>query len=230
MKKIIVLTVFIFFAAFIYAQDCSFYYPYKKGTLNEIKSFDKKGKHLSTNTTQVIENKQENGITTVKISSVYKAAKGDEEYQSEHSYVCEGDKFYFDMSSYLDNKTLASQGDMEINVEADKVGIPSNLEVGQTLDGGKVTATITNQGMKIMEMRVELSNRKVEAIETIETEAGSFECYKINQDIITKVGFMKMNTSSTEWLSKEVGVVKSESYNKNGKLMASTELTKLVQP
>jgi len=36
---------------------------------------------------------------------------------------------------------------------------------------------------------------------------------------------MKMETSSTEWFSKEVGMVKSESYNKKGKLISYSLLT-----
>ncbi len=38
---------------------------------------------------------------------------------------------------------------------------------------------------------------------------------------------MSTETYSREWYAKEIGMVRSESFNKNGKLMAYSELTSL---
>lgn len=226
--------IFILFLALIpylaIGQDCSFYFPYEKGTTTETKSFDKKGIHIGTNTLTVLDYATAGGVTTIKTSSTYKPVAGGDEYTSEYVYTCEGGQFYVDMKGYLDNGSMTAYKDMQIEVEADKLAIPADLKAGQTLEGGKVIAKITNNGMKVMEMNVEVKDRKVEAIETIKTEAGSFECYKITQNISSKMGFVKVEASSIEWLSKEVGIVKSESYSKKGKIQGYSEISKITKP
>jgi hypothetical protein len=77
-----------------------------------------------------------------------------------------------------------------------------------------------------MTMTVKVYNRKVEAIENITTPAGSFECSKITYNIDTKVG-LSVKLTGIEWVSKNVGVVRSESYNTKGKLQGYTLLTSL---
>ena len=39
----------------------------------------------------------------------------------------------------------------------------------------------------------------------------------------------KVKMSGIEWIAKNIGVVKSESYNKKGKLESSTLLTKITK-
>jgi hypothetical protein len=63
--------------------------------------------------------------------------------------------------------------------------------------------------------------------ETITTPSGTYECYKItsNMAMQTQMGIkMNVNMSSIEWIALKVGTVKSESYNKSGKLMGTTLL------
>jgi hypothetical protein len=74
-------------------------------------------------------------------------------------------------------------------------------------------------------MYVNLSNRKCAAIESVTTPAGTFECYKITQDVEAKA-IVKVLATDITWLAEGVGVVKSESYDKKGKLMGSSQLTK----
>jgi len=73
-------------------------------------------------------------------------------------------------------------------------------------------------------MNVWITNRKVEAIEDITTPAGTFTCYKISSDVETKM-MMKISIKSVEWYAKNVGTVRTESYNNNGKLTGYTLLT-----
>ena len=75
-----------------------------------------------------------------------------------------------------------------------------------------------------MNMNISISNRKVEAAENLTTPAGTFECYKISCDVAIKM-MINVKTKSIEWYAKGVGMVKSESYNTDGKLMGSNVLT-----
>jgi hypothetical protein len=69
-------------------------------------------------------------------------------------------------------------------------------------------------------------NRKVEAVENLTTPAGTFECYKISYDIATKM-MVNVKAKATEWYSNGVGMVKSETYSTDGKLIGSNVLTAL---
>jgi len=72
-------------------------------------------------------------------------------------------------------------------------------------------------------MTVNVSNRKVEAVESLTTPAGTFECYKISYDVATKM-MINVKTKGVEWFSKGVGMVKSETYDSAGKLLGSNVL------
>ena len=59
------------------------------------------------------------------------------------------------------------------------------------------------------------------------TAAGTFDCHKVTYDFDVKFGFVKAKGSGVEWYDKDKVLVKSESYNKKGKLTGYTELTKI---
>jgi hypothetical protein len=75
-------------------------------------------------------------------------------------------------------------------------------------------------------MTTTVYNRKVEAIEEVTTKAGTFQCYKITYDVLTDA-MMDIQTSGIEWIARDVGAVRTESYSKNGKLTGYTELVKM---
>ena len=77
-----------------------------------------------------------------------------------------------------------------------------------------------------MNMNVSITERKVEAKESITTAAGTFECYKISEHSEIKTLFA-MKFKSISWFSFEAGTVKTESYKENGKYMGKTELAEI---
>ena len=93
-----------------------------------------------------------------------------------------------------------------------------------------ITLSINNnQGWKIPSAFLSvfsITNRKVEAIETITTAAGTFDCVKISYDVESKMMFT-IKAKGAEWYALETGLVKSESYDAKGKLTGSQELVKL---
>jgi hypothetical protein len=76
-----------------------------------------------------------------------------------------------------------------------------------------------------------VTNRKVEAKETITVPAGTFECYKItgNTHMETATFGLKVpiEMKTIEYFAPGVGLVKSITYNKNDKLQGSTALSKI---
>jgi hypothetical protein len=227
MKKFI----FIFLATFLitgnsilFSQECVFYSPVEKGTVLIHSNYDKKDKLTGTSTQTVIDNYVEEGVQIVKIRNEYKGVDMDSAFVREFEMKCKDGKYYVDMESYIGESMMTQYSDMETTVEAENMTIPARLKAGDVLDNGKVTATISNNGMKIITISVVVSNRKVEAKEDITTPAGTFECYKISYDISTKM-LITIKANTVEWYAKNIGVVRSESYNKKGKLTGYTVLT-----
>jgi hypothetical protein len=62
------------------------------------------------------------------------------------------------------------------------------------------------------------------AEETLNTPAGKFDCFKISQKVFMKT-LGKIEINSIEWYSEDVGMVKSETYDKKGKLKTYSLLT-----
>ena len=67
---------------------------------------------------------------------------------------------------------------------------------------------------------MDISDRMIAARERLETPAGAFDCLKITYNILSQIGFVKVNMSATEWYSPEYGTIRSETYNKKGKLVS----------
>lgn len=169
--------------------------------------------------------KQTAGIRTSVIAEVKSYDDKEKELMSTQMEVyCENGVFYIDMRKFLDQQTMESFKDMEVAMETENMEFPSNLAAGQTLKDARITVSASSGGMKLFSMNVWVTNRKVEAIEDITTPAGTFTCYRITSDVETKM-MMKISVKSVEWYAKNVGTVRSESYNNKGKLTGYTLLT-----
>ncbi|MCF6348980.1 MAG: DUF3108 domain-containing protein [Flavobacteriaceae bacterium] len=68
-------------------------------------------------------------------------------------------------------------------------------------------------------------NGKVEKREEITIPAGTFDCYVISFETEFKMG-IKRKGKTRQWLAKGVGIVKTEDYNKKGKVISKSVLTK----
>ena len=67
----------------------------------------------------------------------------------------------------------------------------------------------------------------MESAENITVEAGSFDTYKVTSNVSANAMGMKTSSKSAEWIAKGVGMVKSETYEKNGDISSYTELVSL---
>jgi hypothetical protein len=82
-------------------------------------------------------------------------------------------------------------------------------------------------GFVVLTINMNVTNRKVESFETVETPAGKFECVKITYDSESKTKLFKTTSTNIEYLAKGVGVVKTETFDKKGRKSSSMMLTKL---
>lgn len=223
--RVFVLT-FLFSGVYLgIAQDCARYFPMKKGALMEMTNYDKKGKVLGKTISKVLDVQDLPAGKEIVIESNMVDDKENELYGGEYKFKCENGKFYVDFQTKLGSAEMMRLANMEMDFEGDMIEFPSTLSVGQNLPDASMTMKMATSGVNLLSMSADISNRKVEAKENITTPAGTFDCFKISYDIEVRFG-LKSNSSVTEWYADGVGVVKSESYDKKGKLSGYTELTR----
>lgn len=132
------------------------------------------------------------------------------------------------MSAYL-NQQLETFKNMDITMEAEDFVLPSNLSVGTSIKDAQVTATMNNNGAQFGTMTLTSQNKKVVSMEAVTVPAGTFDCYKIEGNMVSKTVTMgipiNFEFKNVEWYAKGVGLVRTESYGKNGKLIGYTVLS-----
>lgn len=210
----------------IRAQDCPMYYPDMKDAVLEYKQYDKKGGLAGSSIQKITDIRKSGGSVEISVTAESFDAKGKSLGSVDLTARCDGGVYYIDMKNYLGQQSMESFEDMEMTVEGGNLEMPNNMKAGDLLKNGDLKMTFSSGGMTVMNMTVNISNRKVEAVEDLTTPAGTFECYKISYDAATKM-MMNVKTKGVEWYARDVGMVKSESYSSDGKLMGSNVLTAL---
>jgi len=222
MKKLLLLVACFIIGHLSANGQCNPYYDIEEGTVYEITSYDHKDK-VSGRTVSKIDSYEET-------SNGWKAKIDFKTYDKKDELIIENEDvemtcadgiIEMDMQRFMPAQMMESFKEMNFQMDIDNIQIPSELNVGDELDDGSITMT----GDIPMTISIKIENRKVEAKETITTPAGTFECYKISYDVNMKT-VMSQSSKGVEWIAKDVGVVKSESYNGRGKLMGYSLLTK----
>lgn len=210
------------------AQDmkANYYIPLEKGRMLQFTQYDDKDRENGQNTytiTKVVET-SEGKVATVSFEM--KNKKGKIVSTSEYDVKLKGGTLYFDVRSMMDERTMMSIKDMEIEATGKGLEFPSDLSVGQTLPDAETVINLKMNGFPMPSMTIRVLNRKVSASEKVTTPVGTFDCYKIDYE--TEIDYVfNIHVTASEWVAKNVGMVKSESYNKKGKLIGKTILTKM---
>lgn len=214
-------------ASFLQAQDCSLYFPERVGSSREMKFYDQRDRLSSVNRQEILDKIVSGNDVTLKVRST--SYTGDEEviHSAELELVCKDGVFVFDMKDYLDPNTMAQYEEMGIEISTDNLVYPASLQAGSELPDSEITMEVKSGTTTLVTISVALTNRKVEAMEDITTDAGTFTCHKISYDVASKVGFITSNSSAVEWIADGVGLVRSESYNRRGRLTGYSVLTGL---
>jgi hypothetical protein len=206
------------------AQDCTFYYPQQEGATLEYSHYNKRDK-LTGKTIHEISNvvSSDNSMSATVNVKTYDD-KGEQLAESELNVRCEDGVFYMDMKNFMSQEMMEGFQDMEITMNTEDLELPSNLKVGDNLKDGWIKMVM--QGPMTMTFSVNVKDRRVEAREKITTAAGTFNCFKLAQTVETKTP-ITVTSSSKEWYAEDIGMVRSESYSKNGKLTGYSLLTLL---
>lgn len=209
--------------------DCAMYIASNKGATMELRNYSRKGKLQNIVRLKVSDKTEANGKTMLDVDYAYYDKK-DKNLRAKGKYkaMCENGVFKFEFGAMTPVAGQQKGSNMKIDIESDYLDIPANPSVGQTLQNGTMRMKVQAQGMpKMFNTNVNMRNRKVVGLEKITTPAGTFDCVKIAYDSEVKMSFMKTRSRIVEWFAKGVGLVRSEYFNKRGKLAGYTVLTKL---
>ncbi|MCR9171111.1 MAG: hypothetical protein NXI10_01360 [bacterium] len=207
--------------------DCKPYLPGDVGKTWEITSYSAKDKVTGRVTHEILSVSETDSSTTYEVKSVFYDKKDEQTYESTYEAECVNGIFHLDMTVMMDGNAMAAYEDMDAEVDATEFELPpTDASAVGPLEDGTLNISVSTNGMNVMNMTVEVTDRKVEGLEEITTDAGTFNCLKLSQNVSTKMVF-KIEASSIEWYSEGVGMVRSESYNSKGKLTGYSVLTKL---
>jgi hypothetical protein len=210
------------------AQECDSYYPMKEGTSYELSYFNPKNDKLESRTsTKISDVTWTNNLYNATATATTFDAKGRESATFAYQMQCENGEFRMDMRSYLNPAQMGGMENMDVTVDGTDLVFHANVDVGQTLPDASVSMKGAMNGMTIMNLNVQITNRKVTARETYTTPAGTFECVIIEEDATSNVMGMSIVTHSKSWYSKGAGMVRNESW-RNGKMEGYALLTKLT--
>jgi hypothetical protein len=112
------------------AQDCPMYFPDNIGSTREMKFFDQRDRLTSITRHEILDKT----IGENKINLKVRATSFDEDDKEIHTgeleMICEDGIFKFDLTGYLDPATLASYEEMGVEISAENLEYPSNLNAG----------------------------------------------------------------------------------------------------
>lgn len=223
--KLFTITLLLFAFLASQAQDnCSRFYPMEEGTSFQYTSYNKKGKTDGTADYKVTSIENSGSTTTATMDISFTDKKGEKVFDQNYSFSCTGNMVTIDYESLVPKQMMEQYKDMDMEITGTDIELPNDLSVGQQLQDANVTLKI-NMGAMNMNTTVDMVNRKVEKQESVTTPAGTFDCYVVYSENKSKVMMAKHTFPSRVWLAEGVGMVKQETYKKNGDLMGSTVLT-----
>jgi len=231
MKKYLIVLMVICVSLTTKAQECDTYLLLNEGSSFEYTNYDKKGKALTVGNHLAVKVTEEEGNYKSDIKLDVKDLKKGDTFTMEYEVGCKDGVLSIDMSRFFDSRQLMQYegSDFDIAIEGDMLYFPRDLVEGAELNDGNITIKVNKDGFTFITMTMTVFNRKVLGKESITTEAGTFNCQKVSYDFESKFGILKVKGSATEWYHDDRLIIKSESYNKKGKLIGSTALTRISE-
>lgn len=230
MKCLWITTTLVLYAAMAAtAQDCKNFYYMVNNAVVEMSIYNDKEELMGKQLYRVAEVEKKGSDLVSTFSTSFMDKNGKEISKSEGKFKCNGITIGVDMKMNIPGGAAQNMS-AKVKSSDSYLMYPTTLTVGKYLADGAFHMESEVNGMPMI-MDFKITERKVEGKESITTTAGTWDCFKISYNIETKISVMgagvPMDLKATEWFAPGFGMVKSVSYNKNGKLMGSTLITKL---
>ena len=219
MKKIVSIIVLVVMATGgLFAQN--FFFPSKKGTSLVYANLDAKGKVVS-HLLQTIKDVKASGNNY----TIHCVSQGLDKNRNPLSDPPTEMPLIVNVSNGVvewDMKSFAVGTEGAIEIEGDKLQMPSTLKIGDKLKDVAFSMTI-NVGIQIR-TEISLTDMECVGVEEVTVPAGTFKCHKVTQTINTTAMRRTLTTKTLTWYAPGIGTVKSETYDAKGSLTAKMEL------
>jgi hypothetical protein len=231
--KFILYTVFFFLTGSAFAQDCGKFFYLTRDAKFEITMYDGNGNVNGKQEWKIDDLKNDGTSWSADVKTKFTDKKGRDGTKAQGIYRCVSGTLNADIKMALPHEQMGAFKNMDIKGNEAYLEYPVNLITGQSLRDANYKMETWNNGSLVAIITFFVNNRKVEGKETVTTTAGSWEAYKITytSKFLVEVGKtgrgIPMNFKITEWFVPGFGIVKSETYNTNGKLVGSSQLTNL---
>lgn len=203
----------------------------KKGTQIVYTYYDGKGNVTGYSNQEILEITHEKNCVNAVVSGTQTDKKGKVQSSGTVSLRYENGNFHVDLLSIMVPQKM--QGvDTEVKTSGRDMIIPSKLAPGQTLPDAQATFKMkVNAGgaaFSVPSLTFRIFNRRAIQAESVETPMGKFICFKVTQTVEADYPLIgKQLFTSITWIGKGMGVIRTETYDKKGKLQSRMLLTKL---
>jgi len=227
MKRLIFLLLALPLAGF--AQDCKNFFYLTNNAQVEMTMYDKKGKQSGLTTWKISNVKKTGTGYESTINTNMKDEKGRDLASGTGTYRCENGVLKADARMSLPQQN-ANTYNTDAKLESAYIEYPAKMTEGQSLKDVDFKMDVQTNGMA-SNVSFKETNRKVTTKESITTPAGTWDAYVITYDgffrtQVAGIG-IPITISGKEWFVPGFGLVKTETYNKGGKLMGSTLITSI---
>ena len=175
--------------------------------------YNKKGEESGKDIYNISDVQTSGTETTATVNSEMFDKKGKSIAKSTSNIKCNGGVMMMDMKMMLPQQQVEQFKTGEAKADNMYLEYPSGMKVGDQLKDGNFTMTGQNGSMNYT-ISLAITERKVEAQESVTTTAGTWQCFRItsksHMNVKTVIG-IPMNFETTEWYAPGFGVVKTES-------------------
>lgn len=234
MKRFFFFTLAIACAFALRAQDCKSNLYMTPNAKLQMTVYDKKGKESGVQTIQVTGVKNNGAAYESTVSTSMVDDKGKAISNGTGTYRCNGGVLSADMKLFMPQEGMGGMKNAEASFEPVYLEYPSTLSVGQKLTDAELKMDMTMNGGMKASLTFKEENRTVTAKESVTSPAGTWDAYVISYEGNIKskmggIGLPAFGFTVKEWFVPGTGIVKSETYTKNGKLAGSTLLTAVTK-
>lgn len=232
MKNLIFVFSFVFSSALIMAQDggCMEFFPKKPGATMISKSYDAANKLLNTMIYQIDKSYTYQSGEEIDITFTMTDANGKGIDRGSLNARCDDGVFYMNMTNRTLSPDVMKLLGSDTELVADFLDYPEfnvNSPASGSLEVTDASYTIRSKSNKKEQMSVRVYDRSYEKAEQLTTPAGTFMAAKVTFSFETTKDKKSTIYKGAEWYAPNAGIVRTETYDKNGKLQNYTVLTTL---
>lgn len=220
------------FSGMVIAQDCTFFFPQTKGSAWVRKGYDAKGNLQTVMNYKVDDVENIPSGMEVEADYVYTDAAGKIINKGDVKAYCQNGEFFLDSQETLSSPGMVSGLNENMDITESFINYPNPYSSDFDSDDAyfdEASIKIYDKNNRKNRMDMSIYDRELVKTESVTTPAGTFDCAKVKYKLATRSPKAKETYTGYgyEWYSPNVGLVRTEQYDKNNVLQSYTILEEL---